>query len=90
MNISGLVVTTVPEQTEDLSARLPALPGIEVHGSHAGSGRLVVVLETPDDEGFESSVRLLRGQPGVLGVELAYHWVDRGMETVPAAPGSAS
>ena len=76
MNYSGIVITTTSAETHRVADGLAALPGVEVHVRHEPSGRLVIVMESPDDEAFEAAFRNLRTQPGVIAVDLAYHYVD--------------
>lgn len=77
MFFSGIVVTVPRERTEPLADQLAALPGVRVHVRHEPSGRLVLVLESLDPEGFEALFHQVRTWPGVLTADLVYHFDDR-------------
>ena len=77
MYYSGIIVTTTPGSTIGVAYGLAGLPGTEVHLRDERSGRLVVVLESPDDDAFEIAFRSFRDLPAVVGVDLVYHFADR-------------
>jgi nitrate reductase NapD len=94
MKIASLVVRARPECLDALGATLTAIPGVELHGKSAESGRLVVTVE--DGEGYSMADSLLAvSQTGhVLGVTLAYEYTDEGLaindEYPEPLPGRAS
>ena len=91
MNYSGIVVTVPRERTDEIADQLAALSGIQVHVRHEPSGRLVLVLESPDSDSFEASFRRIRDHSGVLAADLVYHFVDHEAALVTIAdPPSAA
>lgn len=80
-SIAGLLVRTVPDDVTAVAARLSALPGVEVHHREDATGRLVITLETVDNDDEREGLERLRGQAGVVSAELVYHYV--------APPGAA-
>jgi nitrate reductase NapD len=85
MQFSGVLVVSPPANVADVTARLNAIPGVEVYASHVESGRIVVILEAADIEGHESRLRAIQRVPGVLAAELVYHVADPG--SGDGAPG---
>lgn len=78
MKIASLVVRVRPEHIEALGASLKEIPGVEMHGANAESGRVIVTVE--DGEGYSMADSLVAvSQTGqVLGVTLAYEYTDEG------------
>ena len=80
-SIAGVVVRSRAEDLPQVAARLAGLPGVEVHHVEASTGRVVITIETePHDheEAVNEEARLERvcREPGVLGAELVYHYVE--------------
>ena len=75
-SIAGVVVRVTPDALTQVAAGLAGLPGVEVHHLEATTGRVVITVETvrPDDE--EDRLLRIRQEPGVLGAELVYHYVE--------------
>ncbi len=74
--IAGLVVRTRPEELLQVAAGLATLPGIEVHHPDASSGRVVITLESDGPDLGGDALERLRGERGVLSVELVYQYVE--------------
>jgi nitrate reductase NapD len=75
MNICSLIVHTQPERGTDVSQRLEAFRGVEVHGGQQ-SGKLIVTVE---DEGeavspVSDTMNALRDVDGVVSTILIYHY----------------
>ncbi len=75
MNICSLIVHTNPDRGAEVSRRLEAFNGVEVHGGQE-SGKLIVTVE---DEGEEISpvsdtMNALRDVDGVVSTTLIYHY----------------
>lgn len=75
MNICSLIVQTNPATGAQVSRRLTAFKGVEVHGGEE-NGRLVVTVE---DEGesvspISETMNALRDVEGVVGTILIYHY----------------
>lgn len=89
-SISGLCVTTRPEDLETVEALLNRLPGTEVHASDPHRGRLVVVQERSSIEGHKRGLRDLQALPGVLAAELVLHFQDSEKQPTPNPPGGTT
>jgi nitrate reductase NapD len=90
VQFSGVVVVSAPVDITEVSARLEAMPGVEVYAHHAESGRIVVVQEAADLDVHESRLRAIQALPGVLAAELVYHVADPGPDLdAPGDSGSA-
>ena len=68
--ISSLVVETAPEYTEELAARLPGLPGVEVH--EVMGYKIVVTIEEETVDASHDRANEISFLEGVLNVNLIY------------------
>ena len=71
MPISGVVVTTRPEDLPAASRFLARCPGVEVHGADE-QGNIVAVLETASGEEMEHLLQTVNAHPLVLHTGLTY------------------
>lgn len=71
MPISGVVVTTRPEDLPAASQFLASCPGVEVHGADE-QGNIVAVLETASGEEMEHLLQTVNAHPLVLHTGLTY------------------
>lgn len=72
MEISGVLVQTLPRDAEALRSRLVAMPGVEVHAISADGG-LVVTVETSSSHTMADILNGLQQMHGVLSATLIYH-----------------
>ncbi|WP_442107561.1 chaperone NapD [Pseudomonas sp. NUPR-001] len=72
VHIASLVVLARPELLEAVKANLRLLDGLELHQQSA-AGKLVVVLETTDEQQILQRIDLINNLPGVLNAALIYH-----------------
>lgn len=88
MNLSGIVITADPSHVERVLEALSASPGLEVHGSDAATGRIVVVQEAGDVGAEVDGFSRLRALPHVLAADLVCHWFgDEGPADPPPGAG---
>lgn len=76
-HVTSLVVHARAERLEDVSARITALPGAELHGTGEG-GRLIVTLESSNDREMLEGIDAIGAIDGVVSTALVYHEVDSG------------
>ena len=93
MNLSGILVVAVPERCEEVAEALAAMPGIEVYQKEPATGKIVVVQEAPTIESEANSARALQEIPGVVSVNMVYHYFAEDptlgvSSAVPASPTS--
>lgn len=74
-SIAGLLIRTLPDDLPAVTARLSALAGVEIHHREDATGRLVVTLETVENDDEREGLDRVRGQVGVISTELVYHYV---------------
>ena len=74
-SIAGVIVRTLPNNLPAVTARLSALPGVDVHHQEAATGRFVITIETTDIDGEQESLERVRREAGVISAELVYHVV---------------
>jgi periplasmic nitrate reductase NapD len=72
VNITGILVSAHPGQTDALRDQLSALPGVEVHAV-TPEGRMVVTVERPTDGEMTGAFDAIHRLPGVLSAALVYH-----------------
>lgn len=80
MKIASLVVRVAPEHSAALSAALPAIPGVEVHGAAPDNGRLIVTVEDREGYSHMDSILAVNLHKHVLGVTLAYEYTESDQE----------
>lgn len=70
IHISSAVISVLPIRREEVLGRLSALPGIEIH--HAGSFKIVVVLEADDAGAIGSRLAEIATWNGVLSANMVF------------------
>ena len=88
-SVSGLCVTARPEDLTAVAGLVSGLPGVEVHGSDPGNGRLVVVQEAASIKAHQDRLREIQALPGVLTADLVVHYQDPDDFQQPRATGGA-
>ncbi|MHA6493954.1 chaperone NapD [Pseudomonas borbori] len=74
LHIASLLVHARPELFEAVKANLRVLEGVELH-QQSPLGKLVVVLETADEQQILERIDQISNLPGVLNAALVYHEV---------------
>lgn len=72
MNISGVVVRTLPEKIHAVEDILLNMEGVEVHG-HNDDGRMVVTIEQENTRESSDVILQMQNVPGVLSTMMIYH-----------------
>lgn len=72
VHISSILVCPRPGAKDAISARLGYMTGIEVHGAST-EGKLVVTIETSDDEAMVDAVENISRMADVLSVSMVFH-----------------
>jgi nitrate reductase NapD len=67
-----VLVHAYPEKAADVSRRLEAMEGVEVHANTA-EGKIVVTVEKPDDNSIADTLLELQVMPDVLNASMVYH-----------------
>ncbi len=71
MPISGVVIASLPSETNDVLRFLATLSQVEVHGADE-KGNIVAVLETESSEEMEKIINRISRDQNVLHVGLTY------------------
>ena len=87
MPISGVVVTTRPEDLSPASQFLASCPGVEVHGAD-DKGNIVAVFETNSGEEMEHLLQTVNAHPLVLHAGVTYINMEDLLEDGGAASGA--
>lgn len=77
MFYSAILVMFEPPLSPACSARLDALPGVEVFRRDPPTGRLIAVLESDTLDAQRDTLQRIQLLPGVLLAELVYQYLDR-------------
>jgi len=80
MKIASLVVRAKPEDFPELRETLRAIPGVELHGESAETGRMVLTVEDGDGYSVVDSILAVNLTEHVLALSLAYEYTDEGLE----------
>ena len=72
MNISGVLIRSLPKNIDAVTTRLEILAGVEVHGANP-DGRLVVTVEGSGDGAVADTVIGMQNLPGVISASMIYH-----------------
>ena len=72
MSISGLVVHANPATANELSTRLEAINGVEVH-TITDEGKMVVTVDIDDEREAADTLMNLQREDGVLSASLIYN-----------------
>lgn len=72
MNISGLVIMTVPKKTKQVVEKLKDIEGLEIHRV-LEDGKIVAVLERESTGEEVNTVRNMYDIDGVITATMAYH-----------------
>lgn len=75
MNISSVIVHARPGSADIVRELLNNMAGIEVHGV-SPEGKLVVTIETDDDEGTTQAFERISKADGVLSAAMVFHQVE--------------
>ncbi|MBI1284905.1 MAG: nitrate reductase formation protein NapD [Thiobacillus sp.] len=86
MNISGILVTALPEHIAEVARSLSNLPGLDVTQIHAASGKLVVVQEAASVGEEVEAFKRIRTLPKVIAVDLVQHYFEDDNELIDAIP----
>lgn len=71
MPISGVVISSYPQQRQSVIKNLGQIPQVEVHGDD-DKGNIVAVLDTETSEEMEQIIDRINKDENVLGVGLTY------------------
>lgn len=74
-NICGIAVYLAPDAGSDLTARILALPGVELHATSGENRLAATVVDTPASMAIDQIAAIHR-LPGVVAASLIFHAVD--------------
>ena len=72
LNITSIILGVAPNDAADVSALLKAINGVEVHAI-AEDGRMIVTIESGDEDNTSNTFEMIRQLPGVISAALVYH-----------------
>ena len=75
-HIASLLVQAWPEQLDEVERLLTGLPGVESHGA-AGTGKLIVTVETENDAALVDAINRIERTEGVITASLVYHHLKK-------------
>lgn len=75
VHISSLVVQCLPEQLDSVAEGISQLDIAEVHASDP-KGKLIVVLETENEQAILETINQIQAIQGVINAPLVFHQID--------------
>lgn len=72
LNITSIILGVAPKDAAEVSALLKAIDGVEVHAI-ADDGRMIVTIESGDEDNTSNTFEMIRQLPGVISAALVYH-----------------
>lgn len=75
MNISSAIIHARPGDLALVQAGLATLAGVEVHGI-SPEGKLIVTIETADDDGNAATYQRIGQLDGVMSAAMVYHQTE--------------
>ena len=72
LNITSIILGVASKDAEEVSARLKKIDGVEVHAI-AEDGRMIVTIESGDEDNTSITFEMIRQLPGVISAALVYH-----------------
>ena len=75
-HVASLVVHCRPENVTRIISNIAAEKGLSVP-QHETDGRLIVLLESPDEKHLTEGISFIEHLPGVVSTSLVFHQIDR-------------
>lgn len=75
LNICGVAVYLAPDAEKDLTARILALPGVELEAASGECRLALTIVDTPASMAIDQIAAIHR-LPGVVAASLIFHAVD--------------
>ncbi|MBK7416770.1 MAG: chaperone NapD [Dechloromonas sp.] len=72
LNITSIILGVAPKDAAEVSALLKAIDGVEVHAI-AEDGRMIVTIESGDEDNTSNTFEMIRQMPGVISAALVFH-----------------
>ena len=72
LNITSIILGVAPKDAAEVSALLKKIDGVEVHAI-AEDGRMIVTIESGDEDNTSNTFEMIRQLPGVISAALVYH-----------------
>ncbi len=84
MNFSAILVVVPAAEVEAATARLEALPGVEVRHSDRAAGRLLALQEAETVAAEVAGLERIKALPGIILAEMVYHYFEDDPEIAAA------
>ena len=72
-HISSVIIQTPPQYTEDVCHRLDQFPKLEIGCIDDATGKIIVVIETENEQQIKTMMDTLDHIDGVASVSMVYH-----------------
>lgn len=86
MNISGILIITSPQHTDNVIEQLQNLTGIDIHYVDAATGRIVITQEAASISAEVDGLKRIRALPHISLAEMSCHYFEEDRELVDAIP----
>lgn len=77
MNISGILVVVSPQYVAASTASLNTIPGVSVHYTDPGTGRIIVTQEAETTSDEIVGLKRIKALPNIVLAELVYHYFEQ-------------
>lgn len=77
MNISGILVVVSPQHVAASIASLNTIPGVSVHYTDPGTGRIIVTQEAETTSDEIVGLQRIKALPSIVLAELVYHYFEQ-------------
>ena len=74
MNISAILVTTKPENTDNMIETLNQISGIEVYHHEHATGKIIVIQEAETIQQEVDGLKNIKKLPGIILAEMVEHY----------------
>jgi nitrate reductase NapD len=77
MNISGILVIVSPQHVAASTVSLNAIPGVSIHYTDPGTGRIIVTQEAETTSAEIDGLKQIKALPNIILAELVYHYFEQ-------------
>jgi len=85
MNISAILVTTLPDNTADMIEQLNRLDGVEVYHSDVASGKMIAIQEAPSIDDEINGLKRIKKMPDIILAEMVEHYFGEDNNLYPGS-----
>lgn len=85
MNISAILVTTIPENTAHMIDQLNCRSGVEVYHSDPETGKIIIIQEAEMIHDEVDGLKNIKKMPGIIMAEMVEHYFGDDANLYPSS-----